>query len=37
MKGVKWTGYLARMGEVKCLQGLVVRREGLRPLARTIP
>jgi len=36
-RGMKWAGYLVRMGEVKCLQGLLVRREGMRPLARTIP
>jgi len=36
-RGVKWAEYLARMGEVKCLQDLVVRGEAKRPLARAIP
>jgi hypothetical protein len=34
---MKWAGYLARMREVKRLQDLVVRREGMKPIARIIP
>jgi hypothetical protein len=34
--GMKWALCLARVGEVICLQGLVVKHAGMRPIARII-